>query len=197
MADALPETTWKPLQRPPCYEVKSDERRVAQRCAVGMSANIIASWQPVRRQDSAVLQMIIPSSQPKLAYGTAGQLSFDWIPLPVVQSLHSLALALNTEVLEASLSDSKGHFLVNPFRQSTHLQILQDVLCGALLQPGADAGEVGNSDRSFIADMPTAHVCATQRFHWAYISKKSSTSPSSCPTTSISSPRGDTSQNHS
>jgi hypothetical protein len=52
---------------------------------------------------------------------------------------------------------------VNPFRQSTHLQILPDVLCGALLQAGADLGRIGGSDRSLIADMPTAHVCATLR----------------------------------
>jgi hypothetical protein len=96
---------------------------------------------------SLVLQMRISLSQPRPAYGTARQLSFDRISLSVVQSLHPLALAPKTEVLEASLPDPKVHFVVNPLWQSTHLQILQDVLCGALLQAGADLGRVGDSDR--------------------------------------------------
>jgi hypothetical protein len=136
---------------------------MAQTCAVCMSADMMAPWEPIRRQYSAIHQMIIPASQSGLAYWSACQFSFDRIPLPVVQSFHPLALASNIEVPVALLPDSKGHFVVIPLRQSSHLQIPQDVLCGGLLQVGTHLGRVGDSDRRFIADMPTAHFCATQR----------------------------------
>ena len=80
----------------------------------------------------------------------------------VVQSLRAVVLAPNVDVLEVLQPGSKDHFAVNPLRQSTHLQNLQGLLCGALLQLSADWGEVGDSDRSFIAGMPTAHGYTTQ-----------------------------------
>ncbi len=84
-------------------------RREAQTCVVGMSADMIASWEPVRRQDSPVLQMIKLSSQPKPAYGIAGQPSFDPIPLPVVQSLRPLALIWEGLRLEQVIHRRHAH----------------------------------------------------------------------------------------
>jgi len=43
--------------------------RVAQTCAVGMSADRIASWEAVPRQDAAILQMIIIQLNPSQPMG--------------------------------------------------------------------------------------------------------------------------------